>query len=331
MSAEAPSHTAPMPYVSVVIPTFHRPALLRRCLEAIVAQDYAPDRFDVTVVEDGGPGPSESVLAEIGRSTGVLLRALAVPRSGPAAARNAGWRGARGEIIAFTDDDTIPAPDWLSQGVRTIQSGADAVSGRTIVPLPSRPSDAQRNVQGLERASLATCNAFCRRTWLKAIGGFDERFTRAYREDTDLEFSLRRAGARLEHNPQAVVVHPPRDEPWLVSLRQQRNQFFDALLYRKHPEMFRRSIRARPPLMYYGITIGQLATVACALMGRGGGAGVTTLAWLPLVLGFCLRRSIGSRGDLGHTAEMLISSVVIPPLAVFWRVRGAWAFRTPFL
>src|SRR5207248_10211948 len=95
---------------------------------------------------------------------------------GPAAARNAGWRAARGEVIAFTDDDTVPDPGWLRAGVAALES-ADAAWGRIRVPLALPPTDYERNEAGLEAAEFATANAFCRRAVLEAVGGFDVGFT----------------------------------------------------------------------------------------------------------------------------------------------------------
>src|SRR5215204_1041339 len=129
---------------------------------------------------------------------------LAVTQGGPGAARNAGLRLATGDLVAFTDDDTIPDPRWLTEGVRALNAGADAVSGRTIVPLGDRPTDAEANVQGLERATFPTCNVLVKRTWLDRVGGFDPRFRRAYREDSDLEFRLLDAGARVARANDAV-------------------------------------------------------------------------------------------------------------------------------
>jgi GT2 family glycosyltransferase len=321
-----------LPRVSVVIPTHRRPGLLRRCLLALFRQEYPPDRLEVVVVEDGGPAGAERLIDEL-RAAGapIALRYAHVPKSGPAAARNAGWRLAAGEIIAFTDDDTVPAADWIAAAVRSFALGADAVSGRTVVPTSARPSDAERNAKGLERASFATCNAFCRRDRLVAVGGFDPRFTRAYREDSDLEFTLLDAGARVVRNDAAVVEHPPRPERPFVSLSQQRNQLFDALLYRKHPARFRARIRAGPPWRYYAIAAGQLASVLAAALGRPRAAVAAAGLWLPLAGCFCAERLRGGRADPGQLAEMAITSLLIPPVAIYWRLRGAWTFRTPFL
>ena len=321
-----------LPSVSVVIPTFRRPDLLRRCLEALLRQEYPADRLEVIVVEDDGPGSAEAAVDEL-RDAGaaISIRYAWVAPSGPGAARNAGWRQARGDVIAFTDDDTIPDSDWVAEGVRAIRAGADAVSGRTVVPLSERPTDAERNTQGLERATFATCNAFCRRDWLERVGGFDPRFRRAYREDSDLEFSLLDAGARVVRHDAAVVVHPPRAERPLVSLEQQRHQMYDALLFRKHPRWFRARIRRRPPVRHYAIVLSQAGSVAALLAGRPKLAGLLTGVCLILVGRFFSERARGTRRDAGHLAELAVTSALIPPVAVYWRLRGAWTFRVPFL
>ena len=321
-----------LPAISVVVPTNGRPALLRRSVCALIEQAYPPDRVEVVVVEDGGPGEAERVVADLrARHPGARLRYLAVEQGGPGAARNAGLREATGEVIAFTDDDTIPDRHWLLEGARALDAGADAVSGRTVVPLSDQPTDAEANVRGLERATFATCNAFVRRCWLERVGGFDPRFRRAYREDSDLEFRLLDAGARVVRANDAVVVHPPRPERPFASLRQQRNQVFDALLYRKHPRRFREGIRRHPPLAYYAIAVAQVGGVSAALLGRPRLALLASAVWATLAGRFFLRRAHGRSRDPGHLAELAVTSVLIPPIAVYWRLRGAWAYRVPFL
>jgi len=321
-----------LPSISVVIPTHGRPELLMRCLCAVIDQSYPANRFEIVVVEDGGPGDAEQVVRGLQeRHPGARLQYLAVEQGGPGAARNAGLRYASGDLIAFTDDDTIPDRCWLYEGARALQEGADAASGRTVVPLSDDPTDAEANVQSLERATFPTCNVFVKRDWLERVGSFDPRFKRAYREDSDLEFRLLDAGARVARANDAVVVHPPRPERPFASLRQQRNQFYDALLYRKHPRRFRATIRANPPIRYYAITLAQAGSFAAAVLGRPRVALLTTAIWATLSGRFFVRRARGRSQTPDHLAELALTSVLIPPLAVFWRLRGAWAFRVPFL
>src|SRR4051795_13274584 len=123
---------------------------------------------------------------------------------GPAAARNVGWRAATAEWVAFLDDDVVPPPGWraaLERDLERCGPGVAATQGRVRVPLPAgrRPTDAERNVAGLERARWATADMAYRRDALAQVGGFDERFPRAYREDAELALRIRRRGWTLVH------------------------------------------------------------------------------------------------------------------------------------
>src|SRR4051794_39381252 len=95
--------------VSVVVPTCRRPELLARCLAALVASDFDPSAFEVLVVDDATSGATREQVDQAAALARPAIRYLAnAGTRGPAAARNVGWRAARGGIIAFTDDDCIP-------------------------------------------------------------------------------------------------------------------------------------------------------------------------------------------------------------------------------
>lgn len=315
-------------FVSVVIPTYRRPDPLARCLAAVTAQDV--DDYEVIVADDAANDATRRQVESI--TSRVPVRYVAVAGDhGPAAARNRGWHAARGDVIAFTDDDTIPDPGWLRAGRMAIEAGADAVTGRTIVPLPAAPTDYERNEAGLERGEFITANCLVRRDALKAVGGFDERFTAAWREDSDLQFALLERGCRIERAADAVVVHPVRPAPWGVSLRQQRKSRFDALLCRKHPRLYRDRIRPGTPWNYYAIVAALLAGASAAVAASGILATGAAAVWLVLTGRFVARRLRGTPHAPRHFAEMCVTSVLIPPLAVFWRLNGAVRFRAWFV
>ncbi len=269
--------------------------------------------------------------AERVAARGGTLRCVATAGGrGPAAARNAGWRAAGGEVIAFTDDDCVPEPGWLSAGVAALADGAVGASGRIVMPLPAVPTDYERNAAGLTRGEFVTANCFYRREALAAVGGFDERFTMAWREDSDLFFTLLERGGRLVFAPNAVVVHPVRPAHWGVSLGQQRKSLFNALLYKKHPTLYRQRIQRAPPWAYYGTVGAGLVAIGGAVGGRRVGLGGAWL-WLALTGRFCAKRLRGTSRAPRHVAEMVLTSALIPPLAVSWRLRGAVKFRVLFL
>jgi glycosyltransferase involved in cell wall biosynthesis len=318
--------------VSVVVPTFRRPALLDRCLGALARQDVGASSFEVVVADDEGSDATRTRVESLARRFPAPLRYVAVAGPhGPAAARNAGWRAATGEVVAFTDDDCVPEPSWLREGLAALAGGAAAASGSVVVPLPDPPTDYQRNESGLERAEFVTANCFVRRDVLETLGGFDERFSAAWREDSDLHFALLGAGCPIAAAPRAVVVHPVRPAPWGVSLRQQSKSLFDALLYKKHPALYRRRIRANPPWDYYAIVLSWPLAVAFACARLAWPAAVAGTVWAALTARFCARRQRGNSRAPGHVAEMVVTSALIPFLSVFWRLYGAARFRVPFL
>ena len=318
--------------VSVVVPTFRRPELLARCLAALRAQDFDPGAWEILIADDAAdPATRTQVEAAARAFEPVPVRYLAITATrGPAAARNAGWRASLGAIVAFTDDDCVPDPHWLTAGVAALDPVAvDAVGGRIIVPLPPDPTDYERDVAGLERAEFATANAFCRRSAMEAVGGFDERFTAAWREDSDLQFALITAGRVVAQAPAAVVVHPVRPGRWGISLGQQRKSRFEALLFRNFPRLYRTRISDSPPWAYYATVLSLVGACAGWLIAWPLAAG-SMVVWLLLTAWFCGRRLRHTSKRPGHVAEMVVTSALIPPLSVYWRLRGAWAYRVWF-
>jgi len=316
--------------VSVVIPTRGRPELLRRCLDALLAQDF-DNAYEVVVVDDGDDPSTGQLIVGLDPSGRCIRRlATSTPR-GPAAARNIGWRAASGQIVAFTDDDCIPHRHWLQNGLAAFTDGIAAASGSILVPLPENPTDYERNAHGLQYSEFATANCFYRRDILDEAGGFDERFTAPWREDSDLHFRMIARNARLGRAMGAIVSHPLQDPPFAVSVRQQRKSMFNALLYKKHPELYRRRIQPAPPWQYYTIVLVALAAVGFGLGGRSRSAAVAAGLWTGLTGRFCTVRLKGTSHHPFHVVEMILTSILIPPLAVFWRLRGAIKFRVFFL
>lgn len=318
--------------VSVVVPTYRRPELLDRCLAALAAQDLPAADYEVIVADNAGSDDTRrQAEAWAARAPAAFRWVDGSHARGPAAARNAGWRAARGDVIAFTDDDCVPDPGWLSAVLAGMGEGRAAGWGAIHMPLPERPTDYERNESGLERAEFATANCFCRRDVLAEVGGFDERFATAWREDADLFLTLLEKGYKVERVPAARVVHPVRPARWGVSLAQQRKSAFNALLYKKHPRLYRQRIQPAPPWHYYGAVLGLAAAAAGLALGQAGVALAGAAVWLGLTARFCLRRLRGTSRAPRHVAEMVVTSALIPPLAVYWRLRGAARFRVFFL
>ncbi|MDB5888352.1 MAG: glycosyltransferase family 2 protein [Rhodocyclales bacterium] len=318
---------------SVVVPTYGRPDLLRRCLEGLCHQDLPHSSYEIIVADDGPSVDTQAVVISYAkRRDAPRMRYIpVVATQGPAGARNRGWRAASGRVIAFTDDDTMPAHNWLSKGLAAMARGADAVAGRVVVPVPKHPTDYERDVGGLATAEFVTANCFVTRAALLATGGFDERYTRAWREDSDLQFSLLQHGLTITRAPAAIVLHPIRPAPWGVSLRVQSKVYFDALLYRKYPRLYRQRIRPAPPWNYYLCMLAVVVAVCAAVAGQAAVLAGAALLWLLMTAAFCIKRLHRAAHSFSHIVEMVLTSIAIPPLALYWRVRGCLHFKVLFL
>lgn len=324
--------------VSVVVPTRDRFDFLQRCLEALLHQTFDPRDYEIVVVDDGSDAPTrQQIQGWYQNHNSVMLslptiQLLSFPISrGPAAARNLGWQAAQGEIIAFTDDDCIPDRDWLTQGMAAFRPDVVGVSGQIEVPLPHLPTDYEYNTAQLAQAEFVTANCFYRRTAIDQVHGFDERFTVPWREDSDLFFSLLGQSGIFVTAPDAIVVHPIRPAHWGVSLFQQRKSFFNALLYRKHPMLYRQKLPPVTPWHYYRIVGAGLGAIGFAVAGAELGVLISLMLWLILTAQFCRKRLQRTSYHPAHMTEMIVTSILIPPLSLFWRLSGAFYFRVFFL
>ncbi|HEX8962540.1 MAG TPA: hypothetical protein VF801_06010, partial [Rhodocyclaceae bacterium] len=230
------------------------------------------------------------------------------------------------------DDDAMASPHWLAEGLRALAAPAvEAAAGRVVVPLSATPTDGERNTAGLDGAEFVTANCFVRRAALREAGGFDERFTRPWREDSDLYFTLLERRMRVVSAPAALVLHPPRRVAAFANLMAHRNLLFDALLYKKHPRLYRRKIAGMPPLLYYATVAAAGFAVAGLLAGQPHAARAAGATWFALTAGLTARRQRGCALTWAHLRDMALTSAAIPFLAVFWRLYGALRYRVPFL
>ena len=236
--------------VSVVIPTYHRPDLLRRAVASALAQDVVGWDLEVVVaVSDPACVEDRATAADLAASDPRVLIAESTGH-GAGASRNAGLAAARGEVLAFLDDDCQAQPGWLAAGLDALRD-ADLVQGRTTPPYQPRRWDRFIWVTSLSYV-WECCNLFIRRRFVDAVGGFDAassptgRLDRPFGEDALFGWRLVRAGARPAFCAEAHVVHVV--EPGDVGdwLRRRSYIRFFPMLIREAPE-----VRGRYPLRIF--------------------------------------------------------------------------------
>lgn len=206
-----------LPFFSVIVPTFNRPDRLRACLLSLAALQYPRDRYEVLVVDDGGAAPLDGIIEAVRKDVDATL--IRQENSGPAAARNRGAGVARGEILAFTDDDCMPEPNWLLEFAPRISAARNTLlGGRTVNALIDNvfASASQMLIDYLygyyneaaSRSSFFTSNNIAvAREPFESVGGFAESFPRAAGEDREFCSRWIRHGHEMEYVPTAAVRH----------------------------------------------------------------------------------------------------------------------------
>ena len=206
------------PFISVIIPVFNDGERLQLCLTALAQQTYARSQFEVIVV-DNGSEPIDPIKAAVEPYDNIIL--TFEPTPGSYAARNQGLTLARGEVIAFTDADCIPAPDWLEKGLLHLQQTPNCgqVVGKVQLfftnPQAPTPVELYESVTAFSQVNLlkrfhggATANVFTWRHVVDEIGKFDTQL----RSGGDMEWGSRIyiRGYQQVYAEEFLVQHPAR-------------------------------------------------------------------------------------------------------------------------
>jgi len=237
---------------SVVIPTFRRAETLFPVLDALAAQ-LEPPEFEVVVVDDGSGDDTLPRLRSY--RPPYPFRFFSQENAGPATARNRGVREARGAVVVFLGDDTVPEPPLLSIHARTHAEKRPqpvAVLGYTTWPLGLRVSPFLHHINeyglqfgyGLIRDPeqvpfnfFYTSNVSLPRELLLEAGLFDTSFPHAAWEDIEVAYRLMQRGMRMLYRPEAVARH--HHDITFASFRRRQEKAGEAaaIFYRKHPEL----------------------------------------------------------------------------------------------
>jgi HAD superfamily hydrolase (TIGR01662 family) len=204
------------------------------------------------------------------------------------------------------------------------------VQGRVRVPLPGdrRPTDWERGTAGLAGATWITADLSYRRAALAAVGGFDERFPRAFREDADLGLRISTGQGRITTG-RRWITHPVRPAgPW-ASVRQLAGNADDFLMRALHGSRWRERVRAPK-----GRRTRHLATAGSAVVGAVGllagrrrTAALGAVGWLLGTAELAGRRIAPGPRTRDEVGRMLATSVAIPFAATWHSIAGALRHR----
>jgi glycosyltransferase involved in cell wall biosynthesis len=221
---------SPQVDISAVVTTYNRREMLAAALDALLGQDAPGVRYEVLVVDNNSTDGTREVVEAAAARGPVAVRYVFEGRQGISFGRNAGVLHARGPIVAFTDDDTRVARDWIARVKSAFDEhpGVDVVGGKILPAWRSEPpawltrdhwwplalldlGDSPLIVSAENPICLPTANAAFRREAFDLVGLFAPEFSG--REDYELELRLWRRGRRFLYDPAIVVtadVQPER-------------------------------------------------------------------------------------------------------------------------
>ena len=212
LTKNSPGRNVSDPLVSVIIPHYNDLANLRRCLGRLASQTLPKDRFEIVVADNG----SACGLEEVQNVCGRIARVVHAPIPGAGPARNVAVAASGGAVLAFTDSDCRPAPDWLKNGLAALRN-ADIVGGRVDVDVgdPAHPTaieafelvfafNVKRYIE--ELGFSVSANIFVSRATFDRVGAFRARVV----EDLDWGTRASAANCRWRYAPDVVVSHPAR-------------------------------------------------------------------------------------------------------------------------
>ncbi|HET8578453.1 MAG TPA: glycosyltransferase [Methylomirabilota bacterium] len=292
--------------ISVVIGTYNRARLLAGALRALAAQDV-PDslKWEIVVVDNNSRDTTAQLVADFSRSTAVPMRHVFESRQGLTHARNRGIREARGSIIAFTDDDILPAPDWIAQIAAALERWkAHGIGGRILPQWEAAPPRwlaenrhlwSRLAIMDSEESRLLTlplgeqpkvwgANMAFRRELFDKVGGFDPRRgivgTKLFRgEETELIKRALELGLTIAYDAGLTVFHR-------IGPDRMRKGYFRKLTFddaegeaRVAPVVGRRCLLGAPLWLYRVAFTGFWKWLGLALLRRPG-AFDQQLGWL---------------------------------------------------
>jgi cellulose synthase/poly-beta-1,6-N-acetylglucosamine synthase-like glycosyltransferase len=238
------------PSVSVIVAVRDGARSLPTLLERLDVQTIGRDAMEVVVADNA----SRDAGGVIARRAGAKVVEEPIP--GRARARNRAVASSRGELLAFTDADCAPRPDWLERLLPGLDD-AEMAGGSVLIATRQAPSAVERfeslwrfpqREAVLERGWSATANMAMRREAFDAVGGFDPSIRRIG-EDVDLCLRALAAGQRIVWRPEAVVEHEAEHELGPLLRRAFDHAVSDDLLHRRHALPPARTWRHPGPLV----------------------------------------------------------------------------------
>lgn len=224
--------------ISVVIPVYNRSKLLKKTLISLENQTLSKELFEVIVIDDGSKENISSVCENIRKNSSLQLRDYRQENQGPGTARNLGAKKAKSKLIALIDSDVLADKNWLQNALAIFQEKPNlgAIEGKTIVPEKEKITPFTHQTENLHGGKYPTCNFILQ----KKLCHFYPGYTYAFREDSDLAFSILQQGFAIEFHENVLAFHPPLPAKLVTPFRLASRYQYDYLLKKRFPSYYKK-------------------------------------------------------------------------------------------
>ena len=232
--------------VSVVNPAYNAEKTIERALDSLFNQTFE-GRVEVIVVNDGSKDKTQEIVKNIIKKSKSKITLISQKNQGPAAARNAGAKAAKGKIVLFTDSDCVPEKDWVKEMLEPFkEKGIVGVQGRYRIFNKEKvvarfvQYEIEERYKRMEKQKyidfIGSYSAGYRRDVFLEFDGFDTSFKKASGEDPEISYRMADKGLKMVFAPNAIVYHShPESLKKYLKMKYGRG-YWGNLLYKKHPE-----------------------------------------------------------------------------------------------
>jgi len=238
-------------FISIIIPTHNRKKLLLKTLECLEKQAFPKNSYEIIIVDDGSSdGTADCIKRYTDENKNVKF--FKKPHSGPGDSRNFGIKRAKGEIVAFTDDDCLIPGNWLScihDGFLQNQ-GTAGIEGKTLTFFRRISPLTHQVINTYSHGIFPTCNIAYKKDVLEKIGGFNKTFGHPHNEDVDMAWKALKYGG-IVFDGSVIIIHPAyrrsisRKLLWTCYFK------YEFTLYDRHRELYKKFIGHNPWEMIY--------------------------------------------------------------------------------
>lgn len=307
--------------LSIVVPTYQHPVALLLCLKSLLSQSFNKNKYEIIVVSDGPDMATHQIVFDLIKSspaTPVITFCYLPYKKGRDAARNLGWQMAKGELVAFIDDDHIATMNWaesfwteyLKHEHENIVFIGNVSTNRISLLNTSKNSS--------ELISASNCASA--KTTLRKIKGFDEDFSKSWGDQNALHFKMLTSNVPFVQVDAATSFNVTRDVNWGINIKQSKQHIYKSKLFRSSSENV-------PWANYTIMTLLFLFAFAGWIWDLNPFALIALTTWFLMVILLTIKRMENIIPSFTNIVEMMATSMFLPFLSIYWSFRSTYKFR----